>query len=454
MIKLIIFDLDGVLVDAREIHYRALNEALRFFDESYVINRTEHLSTFDGLPTKIKLRMLHEKKGLPVSLFNEVWKKKQEMTLDIISSLPRDDRLCSIMKGLAKDHTLICCSNSIFATIQEILTQTGLIEHFSGIISNEDVTRPKPHPEMYMRAMLIAGVSPKETLIVEDSHLGRKAALDSGAYLLGVRNSADVTLDNVQNKIYEIETGKGHYIPWDGGKMNVVIPMAGMGSRFSQAGYTFPKPLIEVNGKPMIQVVVENLNIKAHHIYIVQKAQREQYALDYLLPLITPEHNCSIVEVDGKHDGAVVAVLLAKDLINNDEPLLIANSDQYIEWNSNEFMYAMGADEIDGQILTFTATHPKWSFAHLGPDGFVDEVAEKRPISDMATVGVYAWKRGKDFVHYAEQMMAKDIRVNGEFYVCPVYNEALLDGKKIKTYHIDKIWGLGTPEDLEAYLNR
>jgi dTDP-glucose pyrophosphorylase len=158
------------------------------------------------------------------------------------------------------------------------------------------------------------------------------------------------------------------------------------------------------------------------------------------------------VQVDGVTEGAACTTLLAKKYIDNDEPLLIANSDQFVEWDSNEFMYSMTADNVDGGILTFKATHPKWSFAKLGDDGFVSEVAEKKPISDIATVGVYYWKKGSDYIKYAEQMVKKDIRTNNEFYVCPVYNESILDGKKIRIFNINKMWGLGTPEDLDAYL--
>ena len=233
--------------------------------------------------------------------------------------------------------------------------------------------------------------------------------------------------------------------------MNVLIPMAGAGSRFEKAGYTFPKPLIEVNGKPMIQVVVENLNIDAKHIFIVQKEHYEKYNLKYLLNLIT-ENNCEIVQVDGMTEGAACTTLLAKELINNNEPLVMANSDQFVEWDSNEFMYSMTADNIDAGILTFNSTHPKWSFAKLNEDGFVSEVAEKKPISDIATVGVYYWNKGSDYVKYAEQMISKDVRVNNEFYVCPVFNEAIQDGKKVKVFPIEKMWGLGTPEDLDIFL--
>jgi dTDP-glucose pyrophosphorylase len=232
--------------------------------------------------------------------------------------------------------------------------------------------------------------------------------------------------------------------------MNVLIPMAGAGSRFAQAGYTFPKPLIEVNGKPMIQVVVENLNVDAHFIYLVQRDHYEKYNLKQLLNLITP--GCDIVQVDGITEGAACTTLLAKEYIDNDEPLLMANSDQFVEWNSNECLYAFTADTVDGGIVTFEATHPKWSFAKLGEDGFVSEVAEKNPISNIATVGIYYWKKGADYVKYAEQMIEKNVRTNNEFYVCPVFNEAVGDGKKIRVKNIEKMWGLGTPEDLNYFL--
>lgn len=232
--------------------------------------------------------------------------------------------------------------------------------------------------------------------------------------------------------------------------MNVLIPMAGEGSRFANAGYTFPKPLIEVRGKPMIQTVVENLNVEARFIFLVRKEHYDKYSLKPMLNLIAP--GCEIVLVDGLTEGAACTTLLAKDLIDSDEPLLIANSDQFIEWNSNETLYAFGADGIDAGIVTFQATHPKWSYARLGEDGFVAEVAEKQVISDLATVGVYYWTHGADYVRYAEQMIAKDIRVNGEFYVAPVFNEAIQDGKKVRAKNCDRMWGIGTPEDLNYFL--
>ena len=232
--------------------------------------------------------------------------------------------------------------------------------------------------------------------------------------------------------------------------MNVLIPMAGAGSRFAEQGYTFPKPLIEVGNKPMIQVVVDNLNIDAHFIFIVQKEHYQKYNLETVLNMVAP--GCTIVQTEGITEGAACTTLLAKEYINNEEPLIIANSDQFVEWNSNEVLYAFTTEGVDGGILCFNSTHPKWSYAKLDDDGFVSEVAEKQPISTNATVGIYYWSRGSLYVASAERMIEKDIRTNNEFYVCPVYNELIERGGKVRIKNIERMWGVGTPEDLQNFL--
>jgi len=453
MTKLIIFDLDGVLVEAKEIHYNTLNQALKEIENvtgnEYVITEAEHLSIYDGLKTTQKLELLTKNKGLHPEFYDEIWYRKQHLTIEAISELKPDFDKIELFKELSnKGYKLACCSNSIRRSVLVMLAKIGIIEYMDLILSNEDVKNSKPHPEMYWKAMSMMGVLPEETLIVEDSPHGLLAASRSRANILRVDNPKDLTIEKLETKLKE---NKFMSKPkWQGGKMNVLIPMAGAGTRFQQAGYTFPKPLIDVRSKPMIQVVVDNLNIDATFIYVVQKEHRGRYNLDTLLNLITP--NCKIVEVDGITEGAACTTLLAKEFINNDEPLLMANSDQFVEWDSNEFMYKMIEQKVDGGILTFQATHPKWSFAKVDEYGYVTEVAEKNPISDIATVGVYYWAKGSDYVKYAEQMIDKNIRTNNEFYVCPVFNEAIGDGKKIKTFNIEKMWGLGTPEDLNYFL--
>lgn len=458
MIKLIIFDLDGVLVDARELHYESLNMALKkisisndIHDDRYIINRNEHLSTYDGLNTTKKLNMLSEYKNLPVEWHTDIWKLKQQYTIKLINAMTTDNRLCEILSRLKKEGYAICvASNSIRDTVKMMLLNKGFMKYIDYFYSNQDVKNPKPSTEIYLKCMIKSNVSPKNTLIIEDSHIGRLAALDSGANLCAVRNTDDVTYDKIKSSINYFDNKTKIQPKWQGDKMNILIPMAGAGSRFEKAGYVFPKPLIEIKQKPMIQVVVDNLNMDGNYIYITQKRHYSEYNLKTLLNLITP--NCNIIQTDGMTDGAARTTLLAKEFINNDDPLLIANSDQFVSWNSNEFMYSMIGDDIDAGILTFRATHPKWSFVKLDEHGFVCEVAEKKPISNTATVGIYYWRRGSDYVKYAEQMIEKNIRVNNEFYVCPVFNEAILDGKKIKTFMIDDMYGLGDPESLDTFL--
>ena len=448
MIKLVIFDLDGVLVEAKNIHFDALNKAL----DKYAIDWNEHLSIYDGLKTNQKLEMLHERKGLPKERFKDIWDNKQKYTLEALSQLEPSTQLQVCMSSLVNEgYKIAVCSNSIRKTVLTVLSKLGIIEFMDLIISNEDVKNSKPHPEMYWKAISMMSCLPEETLIVEDSPYGLLAASRAKAHILRVVSPKDVTYNNIHKKLTEIKQGYVMKSPaWRDETLNVLIPMAGAGSRFEQAGYTFPKPLIDVKGKPMIQVVVENLNIKANYIFIVQKSHREKYNLDTLLNLITPD--CKIVEVEGVTEGAAVTALMAKEYINNDQPLFFANSDQFVEWDSNEFMYKMNETQADGGIVTFRATHPKWSFAKIDENGLVTEVAEKNPISDIATVGYYYWKHGSDFVKYAEQMIEKNIRVNNEFYVCPVFNQAVEDCKQIRTFDVEGMWGLGTPEDLNYYL--
>jgi HAD superfamily hydrolase (TIGR01509 family) len=448
MYKLIIFDLDGVLVDAKKIHYKTLNEAL---GEEYKISWDEHLHKYDGLKTKQKLLILTKEKGLPETLYEYIWTKKQELTILELNNLEESEPLIYCFEQLSSEgYRLAVCSNSISNTVIKVLEGLNIKKFFSVILSNEDVENSKPHPEIYWKCMSMMKVLPEETLIVEDSPVGLLSAGRSGAKILRVSSPNDVNYDNIMKNIKNSQPTNPP--KWVDKNLNIVIPMAGAGSRFEKAGYSFPKPLIDVNGKPMIQVVVDNLNIDANYIFIVQKEHREKYNLDIFLNLITP--NCKIIEVDGLTEGAACTTLLSKEFINNEYPLILCNSDQYIEWNSSEFMYKMYEQNCDGGIVTFTSSHPKWSFVRLDDKQNVCEVAEKKPISNIATTGIYYWKKGEDYVKFAEKMIKNNIRINNEFYVCPVFNEAILENKQIRTYQIEKMWGLGTPEDLNIYLNK
>lgn len=449
MIKLIIFDFDGVIADLKETHYQSLNKAIETISYDFIITPTEHISIFDGLSTKKKLQLLVEAKGFPSNCIEDVYNKKQTYTMEMIENhLQYDDRLFKILEKLKSDGYLIyMASNAIRQTITNGLKKLGIINFFDFIISNEDVKNQKPHPEIYLKSMVHAGVTPNETIIIEDSKHGRTAAVSSGAHVCGVDNPQDVTYEKIINSANKAKPFK---MKWPGKDITVLIPCAGAGSRFSNAGYKLPKPLIDVNGKPMIQRVVENLNIDANYVFVVQKEHYNIFNLGTILPLIAPD--CKIVQVDGLTEGAACTTLLAKEFIDNNNHLIIANSDQYVDWDSSDFIYNMLANDLDGGILSFKDNNPKWSFAKLDNLGYVIEVAEKNPISDIATVGIYYFNRGHEYVHFAEQMIDKKIKTNNEYYICPIYNEYISAGKKIKTQHCEAMYGLGTPEDLQSFL--
>jgi len=454
MIKAIIFDLDGVLVDARELHYEALNRALASYD--CTITRDEHLSTYDGLPTLKKLQILTENKGLLPDLYNDIWKDKQFQTREIIDKeFTYDDHIRGTLSRLREEGYKMCvCSNSIRETIKMMLIRRGFMEYMEFFISNQDVNLSKPNPEVFLRAMVNLGVGPKECVIVEDSHYGRQAAFESGGHLCAVENSEQVTYDRIKAVIEKASEKNGFsaYTPkWQGGDLQIVIPMAGEGKSFQKAGYKFPKFLVDVAGKPMIQWVTENINAEAKYIFILLEEHLTKYNLQHMLPLLVDD--VEIITLDKKTEGGLLTILAAEKMINNDKPLAIINADQYMEWNSNEFFYAMAADECDGGIVTFESTHPMYSFIKTGDDGFVTECAEKKPISRHATAGVYYFRQGKDFVQGAKEMIKKKITTNGQYFVCPVYNELIDRGLKIRKYDIEKVWSFAVPEELSYFEN-
>ena len=237
--------------------------------------------------------------------------------------------------------------------------------------------------------------------------------------------------------------------------LEIVVPMAGRGSRFATVGYSQPKPLIPVKGVPMIQLVIANLTPRRPHsfTFICQREHLDRFGLADHLTRWAP--GCRVIGIDRVTEGAACTVLLARDQIATDSPLMIANCDQYIDADIDSYLAKMDDDRLDGLIMTMTADHPKWSYVGFDDSGRVSRVVEKEVISDQATVGIYNFACGNDFVRAAERMIDRDLRVNGEFYVAPTYNQLIEDGAKIGVYDIGGVgagmYGLGVPEDLIAF---
>lgn len=240
-------------------------------------------------------------------------------------------------------------------------------------------------------------------------------------------------------------------------QVTIIIPMAGGGRAFREAGYAFPKPLIDIRGKTMIELVTHNVKPTTDHtfVFVCQREHYTKYDLHNVLKNAT-NNNFQVVPVAGKTAGAACTVLCGIQHINNDNELVIANSDQIIDFSMDDFLKTARSKKSDGLIMTFASNHPKWSYARVGADGHVLETVEKKVISDNATAGIYYFKSGKEFVEAAQNMIHKGCHYDGEFYVCPSFNELILKGKTIHIYPIDqsKMHGLGTPEEVKDYLEK
>lgn len=439
--KLVCFDLDGVLVDSKDIHFNALNMALADLDAKYVISKHEQDTVYEGLTTKSKLEILTATKGLPKSSYSFVWTSKQKYSSKMFLSISKDLELRNLILLLKENNIKVAvASNSIRETLNSCLSGLGIFDLIDYSLSNDDVNNPKPDSEIYDRCMSYFKSNPSDTVIFEDSRVGIESARSSGAHTIIVKSRKDLDLKKIKKAIGILNNKKS---------VNVLIPMAGNGKRFFEKGYADPKPMIRFLNKTMIEHVLDSIDIDGNYIFIIQMDHEIKYNMSDFLEKIKP--GCSVVVIDGVTDGAARTTLSAKGLIDNDMPLVIANSDQIIKWNKQEFLESMKVN--DGVIASFYSNSPKWSYAKH-KNKIVEEVAEKMAISDTATVGVYGWKKGSDYVKYAESMIKKDIRTNNEFYVCPVFNEAISENKKISVFYVDEMHGVGTPEDLMEYISK
>jgi HAD superfamily hydrolase (TIGR01509 family) len=450
--KAFLFDLDGVLVDFTNLHMKAYIEAWNTINPEYTINVLFHSQYLEALSTKSKI----QKCNLLLSINNNsnndnIFKLKQELTNKMLETEPVYSFTRQAIQ-LVKEHgyKVAVCSNSIHSTILKSLERIDIVKLIDCILSNEDVSEPKPSPEIYKKAMDVLNVSADDCVIFEDSEVGKKAASraleGSKGRLVEVVNAMDITPDFVKS-IIEGDTHQPE-------KINIVIPMAGLGSRFQKEGYTIPKPFLPVFGKPMYRWVIDNilprdavLRAKCKVFLLVRKEQEA---------LFKDEASAEIHTVPALTEGAACTVLSIKDIINSHNPLVIANSDQFLEWDSDNFYRSLLHPSYDGAISSFEQYDPsdlRWSYAHLRDDGTIEEVAEKKYIGPIATTGIYSWKKGCNFVADAEDMIAKNIRVNNEFYVCPVYNESA-HTKKYRVLNCKKMWGLGVPSDYTYFIEK
>lgn len=263
----------------------------------------------------------------------------------------------------------------------------------------------------------------------------------------------EVTYNTLFEKVKEVNKSTAMKSPkWKDSKLNILIPMAGLGDRFKQSGYTTIKPLISIFNKPMIQWAVESLGIDGNFIFVVNTKNELHMELIHILKTLKPE--CTIIETDYLTEGPASSCLLAKSYVDNEEPLLITNCDQIMTWEINKFKEYVETFDGDGFVVTYDSNTTKNSYIRVDDSGVGVELAEKKVISSLSLNGIHFWKKGKDFVYSAEKMIKMNKRVNDEFYIAPTYNELIAIGKIIRNYSIDKNhhWPVGTPEDLNTFV--
>jgi len=460
MIKAIIFDIDGTLIgETKKLHFDAFNYALTYCGVR-AISMEEHEKRFNGLPTVKKIELLRED-GSNISEEKEkkIRQIKSHYTCEVLKKLVNVDyELIKLFQDIKKKELKIgVASNAIKDTVDSVVYGLGLEEYVDLKLSNEDVLSPKPDPEMYGKCAHMLGVEPDECLVFEDNAFGIESANRAGCNVVQVKDPEDLK-SHLKQFVFECAgspMGAFSICP-EPKKLNVVIPMAGEGSRFEKQNYSYPKPLVAVGNKPMIEVVYDTLphsfwdGTEIDYTYIVRKEHNEKYSIFSMLHELN-FHDC--VEIEGTTEGALCTVLKAIDQIDNDNPLLIANSDQYVRLDWEWFKKSVIQNEdVDGAILTFDSIHPKFSYVAVDSDGNVRQVFEKRPVSRHATCGIYYFRKGSDFVKYAKKMIEENNRTLGEFYLAPVYNYFLADKKNIVTYPVDVMMSLGTPEDLNFFL--
>lgn len=441
MNNLCIFDLDGTLCHLKDLHFESLNRALAMYDRP-IISREDHLTNMDGLPTEKKLFAL----GIVGNDAVKVSHYKQVFTLEGLSKHVKPDLAMveTFHKIIARGWLIGVCSNARQETVKEALRLLG-VEFLVCWTFTPDCTtcRCKPSPEMMLRMMLAADACPRSTVIFEDSPTGLRAAHASGA--LTIQVDKPLTEKFVLNCLH---TSIDYQYDWY--DLNVIIPMAGDGKRFKDAGYVEPKPFIRMpDGQQMYKAVVSNLEAPMASFMYLMRGEHVNAHVDYE----DAEYN-DVVYVNSPTRGTAETCLLASQWIDNERSLLIANSDQLFEWDAMAFYYFARNTELDGVVVTFDCPERdvRWSYVSIDDKGLVECVVEKDPISDTACTGLWFWKRGGDFVRFAHRIVDNDIRFKGEYYVSTVLQAAIDAGLKFSTFKVDKFHGLGDPESLEKYI--
>ena len=461
-IQLVVFDLDGVLVDSRELHYEALNLAIeQCAGARYVITRQEHESFYDGLSTNQKLRHMTLAKDLPIEAHKPVWQRKQELTEVLVRErlrpLPHITALVTTLKRLG--FPVAVASNCIKSSVQSILDTIGLLPHVDAFFSNEDVARAKPAPDIYARACAAFCVAPANALVVEDTVKGFEAAVTAGCNLLKVVTPADTNLSRVLRAMQELDV--------EPPPVTVIVPLAGFSSQAWLAGpeslpNEVPIFLADAHGVSVLEAAVASIasqRFRMRFIFVVKEEQCAQFKLDSLCVKAAGYHPASVLKVKGDTLGALVSALEARPLLEPGAPLLLFDGAHCISWGEGSSVDDLLGGSHDGGMTTHFSTDPRWSYVRTNfrtsesSPVFITEVHEKVGVSNTAATGLYFWRRASDFLSAADELLASNARTRGWFFLAPTFNLAISRGAKIEAVPVKTSWSLRSAQEVASFVN-
>ena len=418
-----LFDLDGVLSDTSNIHNMSTLEAF------YKIKGYNLPDNFNNLikstiTTKAKLEALRDTNIINDEDIEAIYDLKKNISDSKFNNLKKDNEKVKLFEYLKLNKCFISVvTNTNKKSAELILRNIGIFDYIDILITNNDVTNKKPHSEPYIRAISHFGATLEKYIIFEDSEIGLQSAYGTGAFVYKVNNLKEVNINTINN-INDITN------------INILIPMAGLGSRFVERGFKKIKPLIEIDGVPMIKKAIDSLNINGNYIFILRSNENIKELKNYLLDY---KPNCKIVDVNYLTEGSASSCYLAKELINNDNELLIANCDQYLEWDSNNFLKNTRERNLDCSLLTYESDDVKNSFIKMdAKNEKAIQIREKENISNNALVGVHYFKKGKYFTESYEEIYENKTKFKNEYYVSTVCDNMIQKNYNVGHFKLNR----------------
>ena len=451
-IQLIVFDLDGVLVESKDLHYEALNEAIRAVaGEDFVITRPEHETVYDGLSTNQKLRLMTIQKDLPLDMHRPIWLRKQELTEVMVrDQLKPDGELLATIRALKKEHgyPLAVASNCIKSSVFNILDSIGVLPLVDAYFSNEDVQHAKPAPDIYLKACSTFGVPPESALVVEDSVKGFEACVRAGCPLFKVRGPEDVRVPSIVQRVSAINQGVK--------PITVVVPLAGESQQYWIDGpeavpSELPLFLSDVNGAPAIEWVLKPFlqsRYELKFVFVVKESQMQRFKLESLLPRIVGFRPTVVLPVHGETLGSLKTVLSVAEKLDGAAPVIFCNGSTVTSWLPGSSIDDLVDTRADGALTTFESNDPKCSYVRVRDGTDLVDVHEKVPVSNIATTGIYYWKSADAFLSAATSIVKRGVKHKGLYYMAPVYNEAVRAGLSFKILPAKGCWPLCSLQEV------